>query len=154
MTDWGCGSYETTAGLELAPAAEVVVHAARVTAGEDVIDLACGTGNAALLAAERGARVTGIDGAPRLLEVAAERARNAGLALELREGDLLALPARDDCADVIVSVFGVIFATDAQGALSEVSRVLRPGGRVVLSAWVPEGPIDEMLKAVGGSSRV
>jgi SAM-dependent methyltransferase len=149
MVDWGAGSYETSAGIELAPAAETVVEAARIEPGEDVIDLACGTGNAALLAAGAGARVVGIDGAARLLEVAAERAHADGVALDLRRGDLLALPAPDASADVVVSVFGVIFAADAAAALGEISRVLRPGGRVLLSAWVPEGPIDEMLVAIG-----
>lgn len=149
MLDWGIGSYESTAGVELAPAADALVDAARIDAGEEVVDLACGSGNAALRAAERGARVIGIDGAPRLLEVAAERAASAGLTLDLREGDLLALPVPDGCADVLLSVFGVIFAADAVGALREVRRVLRPKGRAVVSAWVPQGPINEMLQAVG-----
>jgi SAM-dependent methyltransferase len=149
MVDWGAGSYETTAAIELAPASDVVVETAGVTAGETVIDVACGTGNGALAAARRGARVIGVDGAPRLLEVAAQRARRARVELDLREGDLLALPVDDDCADVVVSVFGVVFAPDPAAALRQLRRALRPAGRVVVSAWVPDGPIDAMVGAVG-----
>jgi SAM-dependent methyltransferase len=148
MVDWGAGKYETTAA-ELEPVAQAVVEQAALIAGEDVLDLACGTGNAALLAAARGARVIGVDAAPRLLEVARTRARTSGVELEVREGDLLALPVNDDSVDVVVSVFGVIFATDPAQALREIARVLRPTGRVLVSAWVPAGPIDAMLGAGG-----
>jgi ubiquinone/menaquinone biosynthesis C-methylase UbiE len=67
----------------------------------------------------------------------------------LRNGDLLDLPVADGGADVILSVFGVIFASDPSGALRELARVVRPGGRVLLSAWIPAGPIDTMLGAMG-----
>lgn len=148
MVDWGGGRYETTA-VELEPVAQAIVEQAALVAGEDVLDLACGTGNAALLAAARGAAVIGIDGAPRLLEVARTRAQGLGVDLEVREGDLLALPVDDASVDVVLSVFGVIFAPDPAQALREVARVLRPGGRVLVSAWVPAGPIDAMLGAMG-----
>ncbi len=148
MVDWGAGKYETTAA-ELEPVARVVVEQAALGAGEDVLDLACGTGNAALLAAAHGARVIGVDAAPRLLEVARTRAKALGVDLEVREGDLLALPVDDASVDVVLSVFGVIFAPDPGQALREVARVLRPGGRVLVSAWVPAGPIDAMLGAMG-----
>jgi SAM-dependent methyltransferase len=149
MVDWGAGSYETTSGLELAPVADVIVDAAAIAANERVIDVASGTGNAALAAARREARVLAIDGAPRLLAVAAERARAERVDLDVREGDLLALPTAEATADVVLSVFGVIYAADPAGALREIRRVLRPSGRVFVSAWVPDGPIDEMLGAVG-----
>jgi SAM-dependent methyltransferase len=148
MVDWGAGTYETTAA-ELEPVARVVVERAGISAGQDVVDAACGTGNAALLAAARGARVIGVDGAPRLLEVARERAREENVVLEFREGDLLALPVDDAAADVVLSVFGVIFAADAAQALREIARILRPGGRALLTAWIPAGPIDAMLTAMG-----
>jgi SAM-dependent methyltransferase len=147
MVDWGAGDYEATAE-ELAPVAEAVVQRARISAGEDVLDVACGTGNAALLAAARGARVVGVDGAPRLLEVARERARARGVVVDFREGDLLALPVDDGAVDVALSVFGVIFAADAARALRELARVLRPSGRALVTAWIPEGPIDAMLTAM------
>jgi SAM-dependent methyltransferase len=148
MVDWGAGTYEIAAA-ELAPVAEAVIDQAGISAGDDVVDIACGTGNAALLAAARGARVVGVDGAPRLLEVARERAREGGVAVDFREGDLLSLPVEEDAADVVISVFGVIFAQDPAGALREVRRILRPAGRALVTAWVPAGPIDAMLSAMG-----
>jgi len=147
MVDWGAGAYEATAA-ELEPVASAVVNRAELTAGDDVLDLACGTGNAALLAAALGARAVGVDSAPRLLGVARERARDVGIELDLREGDLLALPVDDASVDVVLSVFGVIFAADPARALAEVARVLRPGGRALLTAWVPAGPIDAALGAM------
>ena len=148
MVDWGAGHYETTAA-ELAPVAQAVVERAGVGAGAAVVDIACGTGNAALLAAARGARVVGVDGAPRLLAVARERAAALGVGVELLEGDLAALPVGDGAADIVLSVFGVIFAPDPAGALREIARVLRPGGRAFVTAWIPAGPIDAMLGAAG-----
>jgi SAM-dependent methyltransferase len=149
MVDWGAGSYETTSGIELAPVSGVVVDAAQLQPGQTVVDVACGTGNAALEAARAGARVIGVDGAERLLAVAAERARAAGVELDLRHGDLQALPVPSGVADVAVSVFGVVFAADPAAALGELRRVLGTDGRAVISAWVPDGPIDAMLAAVG-----
>jgi len=148
MVDRGAGTYETTAA-ELEPIAHVVVERARIMAGENVVDVACGTGNAALIAAARNARVVGVDAAPRLLGVARERARADRVVLDFREGDLLALPVDDAAADVVLSVFGVIFAVDPAGALREIARILRPGGRVLLAAWIPDGPIHAMLVAMG-----
>ena len=148
VVDWASGKYERTAA-ELEPVSQTVVEMAALSPAVDVIDLACGTGNAALLAARRGARVVGIDASPGLLEVARERARTQGVDVDFREGDLLDLPVTDGTADVVLSVFGVIFASDPAQALGEVGRVLRPGGRVLVSAWVPAGPIDGMLVAMG-----
>jgi SAM-dependent methyltransferase len=148
MVDWGAGRYETTAA-ELEPVARAVVDKAGLAPGDEVVDLGCGTGNAALIAASRGAQVIGVDAAPRLLEVARERAQTEGVVLDLREGDLLALPVDDAAADVVVSVFGVIFAPDPAQALQEIARVLRPGGRALVSAWIPAGPIDALLGAMG-----
>ena len=147
MVDWGAGRYETTAG-ELAPVADVVVERSGAGVGDDVVDVACGTGNAALLAAARGARVVGIDGAPRLLAVARERAAELGVEVDWREGDLLALPVASGAADTVVSVFGVVFARDPGAALREIARILRPDGRALITAWVPAGPIDAMLAAM------
>ncbi len=144
MVDWSAGRYETTAD-GLMPVAEVVVDRSEVGPGDDVVDLACGTGNAALLAAARGARVLGIDGAPRLLAVACERATAQGLQIEFREGDLLSLPVEDDAADVALSVYGVVFAGDPAAALREVAQVLRSEGRAFVTAWIPAGPIDAMI---------
>jgi SAM-dependent methyltransferase len=148
MVDWGAGRYEHTAA-ELEPVSVAVVDAAQPSAGDRVLDIACGTGNAALIAAECGARVVGVDSAPRLLGVARERARSRDLEVDFREGDLLQLPVADDSADVVLSVFGIIFARDPVAALREVARAAAPGARVFLTAWVPAGPINDMLTAMG-----
>jgi SAM-dependent methyltransferase len=110
-----------------------------------LLDLATGTGNAALLAARMGALVTGLDGAPRLIEVARERARSDAVQASFVVGDVAALPFEDESFDVALSVFGLIFADDPRHAFAEMIRVLRADGRALLSAWVPAGPIDAMV---------
>lgn len=140
MTDWGAGSYETTA-TQLAPASARAVDAARITPGERVLDLACGTGNAALLAAMRGAQVTGLDPAERLLEVAAGRARSAGLEIGWTPGTATELPFPDGAFDAVLSVFGVIFAVPAEDAVAELVRVTADDGRIVLTTWTASGAI-------------
>jgi SAM-dependent methyltransferase len=142
--DWGLGNYEHTA-VQLLPAARVVVDAAAPADGERVVDVGCGTGNAALLAAARGAHVTGVDPARRLLEVAREKAAVQGLDATFASGEAAALPLEDGDADVVLSVFGVIFAPNAAAAAAEMVRVSAPTGRILLSAWVPEGAIHEAV---------
>lgn len=149
MIDWSAGTYELTA-TQLAPAAERAVAAARITPGERVLDVACGTGNAALLAAMGGAQVTGVDRAERLLDVAAGRARAAGVEIDWRAGDALALPVDDDAFDAVLSVFGVIFA-DAAPAVAELVRVAAPEGRIVLVTWTREGVIADASGVVRGA---
>lgn len=146
--DWGVGRYEDTAA-ELEPAARVVVEYAAPTAGEHVVDVGCGTGNAALMAAERGARVTGVDPAARLLEVASKRAAARGLEAQFVQGEAEALPIEDGDADLVLSVFGVIFAPDPRTAVAEMVRVASSEGRIVLSAWIPSGAVH---RAVGAAS--
>ncbi|HEY4028214.1 MAG TPA: class I SAM-dependent methyltransferase [Candidatus Dormibacteraeota bacterium] len=146
--DWSLGRYESTAA-KLMPAAGVVVDATRPARGERVVDVGCGTGNAALLAAARGAHVTGVDPAQRLLEVARRRAAEQGLEARFVQGEAAALPLDDRSAEIVLSVFGVIFAPDASAVAAEVARVLAPGGRFVLSAWMPQGPISDMGRAAG-----
>jgi SAM-dependent methyltransferase len=144
MVDWGAGRYEETAA-DLEPVAAHVVALASPQPGEKVLDVACGTGNAALLAARAGAETTGVDAAPRLIEVARGRAQAEDLPVRFDVGDAQALPYDDATFGVVVSVFGVIFAPDAERAFAEIVRVLRPGGRALLSAWVPGGTVDAMV---------
>lgn len=144
MLDWGAGRYEETA-RELEPVAAHVVALANLSPGERVLDLACGTGNAALEAARAGGVVTGLDGAARLVEVARGRAQQEGLDAEFVIGDVQALPFDASTYDAALSVFGLIFAADAEAAFAEMIRVLRPGGRALISVWVPSGPIDAMV---------
>ncbi len=136
MDEWGIGSYEDTAA-ELAPAAETAVAALHLSPGEQVLDLACGTGNAALVAARAGARVTGLDSSERLLEVARDRVPEGKFVL----GDAAELPFANGEFDPAVSVFGVIFARPAERAVSELARAVRPGGRVAITSWPPRGPV-------------
>ena len=135
--DWSDGEYERTART-LAPVAEVVLDAVRVESGERLLDVACGTGNAALAAARRGALVHGVDPADALVARAIERARESGIEAQFMVGDALALPVADGAFDAVVSVFGVIFAPDPERAAAEL---LRAGDRLALSSWVPTGPI-------------
>jgi SAM-dependent methyltransferase len=128
------------------PAARLVVDRAAPGPGERVVDLGCGTGNAALLCAAHGARVTGVDPAARLLEVARGEAARRKLDAEFVPGDAGAIPLTDGEADLVVSVFGVIFAPDPQAAAGEIARVLAPRGRLVLSAWIPEGGISASIR--------
>ncbi len=147
MPDWGIGHYERFAP-DLEPAAEHVVALAALHPGERVLDLGCGTGNAALLAARAGAAVTGIDPASRLVEIARERLAAECLDGSFVVGDAQALPFRDGEFDAVLSVFGVIFAADAERALSESIRVLSPAGRILISVWLPGGAVDAMTKVL------
>ena len=144
MIDWEIGQYEQMA-VEVEPVAEHVVSLAHVQRGERVVDLATGTGNAALLAAGARALVTGLDTAPRLIDVARGRALAEGVEASFVVGDMEALPFADRSFDVALSVFGLIFAADASRAFDEMIRVLRPAGRALYSVWVPAGPIDAMV---------
>jgi SAM-dependent methyltransferase len=128
----------------------VVVDTAAPVAGEHVVDVGCGTGNAALLAAARGARVTGVDPATRLLGVARDLADAGGLEAQFVEGEAAAIPLADGAADAVLSVFGAIFAPDPAAAAAEMRRVRAPGGRIVLSAWIPEGAISDAVRVVRG----
>ncbi len=141
--DWGIGQYERTAA-QLEPAAVVVVDAAGDLAGRTLVDVGCGTGNAALIAAARGASSIGVDPAARLLEVARGRAAEEALDAHFVAGDAAAVPLPDASADVVVSVFGVIFAPDPAAAAAELVRLAAPGGRILLSAWIPGGAIGDV----------
>ena len=122
-----------------------VVELAAIGRGERVLDIACGTGNAALLAAAGGAVASGLDSSPRLVEVARARAAAGGLDCSFAVGDLHELPFQDAGFDAVLSIFGVIFAAAPDRAAAELVRVLAPGGRGLLTIWIPEGTIDAMV---------
>ena len=142
--DWGVGEYEWVA-RELEPASATVVAIAGVRPGESVLDVGCGTGNAAFEAARAGGRVTGVDPAERLVGVAAGRARELGLEATFLVGDAQALPFGDDTFDAVISVFAVIFAPDGERAATELVRVTRPGGRIVISCWYGSRAVGEAI---------
>jgi SAM-dependent methyltransferase len=143
--DWNFGEYEHIAA-QLLPAAQVVIDHADPCDDEHVVDVGCGTGNAALLAAERGAQVTGVDPAQRLLDVAGAEAAARGVDVSFLCGEAARLPLADSTAEAVVSVFGVIFASDAAGAVAEMARIATPSGRIVLSAWRPGGALADVMR--------
>jgi SAM-dependent methyltransferase len=117
-----------------------------LASGERVLDVACGTGNIALAAARAGARVTGVDIATNLLDQARQRARAEGLTAHFDEGNAEQLPYPDAGFDVVLSMFGVMFAPRPEVAAAELLRVCRPGGRVALANWTPDGFAGQMFK--------
>jgi ubiquinone/menaquinone biosynthesis C-methylase UbiE len=135
-TTWGIGDYPLMAA-KLEPVASVAVLAGAVGPGVRVLDLATGTGNAALVAAELGAVVTAVDIEPVLIELAERRSRSAAVDIRWLLGDLEHLPVPDASADVVLSIFGVMYAADHPVAARELARVTAPGGRVVLASWQP-----------------
>jgi SAM-dependent methyltransferase len=120
-----------------AAAARLVRHAT-VHDGQRVLDAGCGTGVAAVTAARLGARVTGLDLTPALLERARENAHIAGVHIDWREGDVESLPFEDDSFDVVLSQFGHMFAPRPEVAIAEMLRVLKPGGTIAFATWPPE----------------
>ena len=144
---WASGDYAVI-GTTLQIVGETLCEAAEVSAGDHVLDVACGNGNAALAAARRFAVVTGLDYVPALLDRARARGAADGLALELREGDAEALPFDDGAFDAVLSTFGVMFAPDQARAAAELARVCRPGGRIALASWTPDGFIGRVFRTV------
>ena len=147
---WASGEYAAIADhIAIDPPTDAV-RAAGVQRGDKVLDVATGTGNAALQAAVLGADVTGLDLVPELLAIAAERAADAAVPLELVTGDAEALPFDDASYDRVTSVFGIQFAPRHQVVADELVRVTRPGGTIALVNWTPAGLIGRLLKIVGG----
>jgi SAM-dependent methyltransferase len=142
---WDAGNFAAVAE-KILDAGETVVRAAGVEPGMDVLDVACGSGNATLPAAKAGGRVTGLDFAPGLLEVARERAADAMVEIDFVEGDAQALPFDDGSFDRIVSTFGHMFAPDHRRTADEMKRVLRPDGVIAVACWMPEGAIGRMFR--------
>jgi ubiquinone/menaquinone biosynthesis C-methylase UbiE len=145
---WASGDFAVI-GTTLQLVGESLCEAVDVEAGSSVLDVACGNGNAALAAARRGCKVTGLDYVPELLQRAAERARAERLAIEFVEGDAERLPFQDASFDVALSTYGVMFAPDQLQAARELTRVVKQGGKIGLANWTPEGFIGQLLKVVG-----
>jgi ubiquinone/menaquinone biosynthesis C-methylase UbiE len=145
---WASGDYASIAA-QIAPVSERLVEAADLQAGWRVLDVATGTGNAALAAARCGCTVVGVDYVPGLLERGRRRAEAEGFAVELVEGDAERLPVEDAGFDAVLSVFGVMFAPDQEAAARELVRSCRPGGTIGLASWTPSGFIGEMFQVVG-----
>src|SRR4051812_9443106 len=135
---WSNGNFARV-GARLVLVGELLCRSVDVHAGERVLDVAAGSGNAAISAARRGASVTASDFVEPLLEVAQARAELDGLQLATAVADAQALPFEDGSFDVVLSTFGAMFAPDQQRAADELLRVCRPGGRIGLANWVPDG---------------
>jgi ubiquinone/menaquinone biosynthesis C-methylase UbiE len=142
---WEAGNFAAVAE-KILESGELVVERAGVEPGMALLDVACGTGNATLPAARAGARVTGLDFAPGLLEIARERAADAMLEIDFVEGDAQELPFEDASFDRVVSTFGHMFAPDHRRTADEMKRVLRPDGVIAVACWVPEGSIGRMFR--------
>ena len=140
--------FAPTATFTTIPAAKLV-RFAEVSAGQSVLDVACGTGVVAVTAARAGARVKGLDLSPVLLESARANASLAQVEIDFLEGDLEALPYPDSTFDVVLSQFGHMFAPRPAVAIQEMLRVLRPGGRVAFTTWPPEHLVGRGITVVG-----
>ena len=147
---WSSGDYAVI-GTTLQIVGEELCEslALDVRAGQKVLDVAAGNGNASLAAARRWCEVVATDYVPALLERARERAVAERLAIEFREADVEALPFADGSFDVVVSTFGVMFAPDQARAAAEMLRVCKSGGKIGLANWTPEGFIGRVFKTVG-----
>jgi ubiquinone/menaquinone biosynthesis C-methylase UbiE len=145
---WSSGDFHVVAA-RIALTAEHLVDTADLRAGWRVLDVATGSGNAAIAAARLGCTAVGVDYVPSLLERGRIRGLAEGLDVELLEGDAEALPFEDDSFDAVLSVFGSMFAPDHEQAAAELLRVSKPGGTIALASWTPEGFIGELFRTVG-----
>ena len=146
---WAAGDFPEVARRYLWPVGERLVRHVGVGRNEDVLDIACGTGNAALRAARAGGRTTALDLTPELLDAGRVLAAEAGVEIDWVEGDAEALPFDDECFDVVLSTFGVMFAPRHQVAADELVRVLRPGGRFGIASWAPDGAQGAFFRLMG-----
>jgi SAM-dependent methyltransferase len=141
---WESGDFGQVAKL-ITPVAEQFMARIELRAGMKVLDAACGTGNLAVIAARRGCVTSGLDIASNLVSQARQRARQESLDIEFREGDAEAMSYADASFDVVVSMFGVMFAPRPERVVKELLRVTKPGGLIALANWTPDGFIGKMF---------
>ena len=147
-TAWGSGAFEKVAA-SIADVHHAVVDSLHPKQGDEWLDAACGTGELSFLAAAAGAHVTGMDFADTLVDTARRQAAERGLHIHFDVGDVEALPYGDGQFDVVSSTFGVMFAPNHTATAGELARVVRPGGRLGLACWTPEGGVGEMFQLLG-----
>jgi ubiquinone/menaquinone biosynthesis C-methylase UbiE len=145
---WALGDYPDLAARIIPELGTVLVDACRVRAGDRVLDVAAGTGNAAIRAAQTGAQVVASDLTPELLDAGRALAAEQGVELEWREADAEALPFADGEFDTVMSCVGVMFAPHHQASADELARVCRPGGTIGLISWTPAGIIGQLFVAI------
>jgi SAM-dependent methyltransferase len=143
---WTAGDYPDVA-QRIVTVGEYLAERAGAAPGIELLDVATGSGNVSIPAARLGARVTALDLTPKLLEAQRTRAAAAGVEIELIEGDAEELPFDDGSFDRVTSCFGVMFAPRQKLAAEELVRVARPGGRIVVAAWTPDGFIGRNFSA-------
>lgn len=146
---WASGDYPSMVETFLLPLGPALVEACGVAPGQEVLDVAAGTGNASIPAAERGAQVTASDLTPELLDAGRRRARPSGLELRWVEADAERLPFADASFDVVMSSIGAMFAPRHQAVADELVRVCRPGGTIGLLSWTPEGMVGALFRTMG-----
>ena len=146
---WASGDYASMVETFLLPLGPRLVEAADIQAGQRVLDVAAGTGNASLPAAQRGANVTASDLTPELLVAGELRSAVAGVDLEWVVADAEALPFEDASFDVVMSAIGVMFAPYHQTAADELVRVCKPGGKIALLSWTPDGMLGALFRMMG-----
>ena len=145
---WIAGDFGEIA-KSYADGAKAFIDGLDLQPGMRVLDVACGTGNLALPAAQRGAVVTGVDIAPNLIEQARENAKREGLNVQFDEGDAENLSYADGSFDAVVTMFGAMFTPRPDVTAAEMKRVVRPGGFIAMANWTPAGFIGQMFKIVG-----
>jgi ubiquinone/menaquinone biosynthesis C-methylase UbiE len=145
---WASGDFAVV-GTTLQIVGESLAEAADVRAGERVLDVAAGNGNATLAAARRFAQVVSTDYVPALLDKGRERAQAEGLSVRFQVADVEELPFADGGFDLVLSTFGAMFAPDHVRTAAEMLRVVRPGGRIGLANWTPDGFIGRLFKVIG-----
>jgi ubiquinone/menaquinone biosynthesis C-methylase UbiE len=145
---WASGDYPAVAAELIPEFGPEIVRACGIRAGDRVLDIAAGSGNAAIPAAEAGAIVTASDLTPELFDAGRRIAAARGVELEWVEADAEALPFADDSYDIVMSTVGVMFAPHHQAAADELIRVCRPGGRIGLINWTPQGFIGNLFKTM------
>jgi ubiquinone/menaquinone biosynthesis C-methylase UbiE len=146
---WAAGDYAVI-GTTLQIVGESLCEALDLRAGQRVLDVAAGNGNATLAAARRWCDVVSTDYVPALLERARARAGAEGLAVQFEQADAENLPYEDGAFDVVLSTFGVMFAPNQERAAKELMRVARPGGRIGLASWTPQGFIGRLFDLMSG----
>ncbi|HEU5143256.1 MAG TPA: class I SAM-dependent methyltransferase, partial [Solirubrobacterales bacterium] len=146
---WASGDYPSMVETFLTPLGPRLVDGCGIESGMRVLDVAAGTGNAAIPAAARGATVTASDLTPELLDAGRARAEAEGVELDWVAGDAENLPFEDGSYDVVISSIGAMFAPHHQATADELVRVCRPGGKIGLLSWTPEGMIGALFRTIG-----
>ena len=145
---WNAGDYGNFAKY-MEPGAIEILESWNILPGQIFLDVACGAGQLAIPASRAGVKVAGVDIAPNSIEFAKRRAEEEGLDAKFQEGDAESLPFEDDSFDVVATIVGAMFAPDPYKVTSELLRVCKPGGKILMVNWTPQGMVGQMFKEIG-----